>query len=379
MSEVQTAPAPPGNKPPPAGAPSQATRPSSAKRLLAALVLLLVLGALAFYGLHWWSTGRFLESTDDAYLRADNVTVAPRVSGYVAEVLVADNQAVEAGQPLLRIDPITYAATLARQQATRDARQADVAVAEARWQAELASVEQAQARLAGDTADARFAGSQVARYRGLAATGAETPEKLAQTVNQKDKADAVLKADAAAVLSAQRQAVTARAQVDQARAQVAAADEAVREANIDVGNTLIRAPAAGQVGDKTVRPGQFVQPGTRLLSVVPVKDTYVVANFKETQLHGIRPGDGATVSVDALDGRKLDATIVSLAPGTGAQFSLLPPENATGNFTKIVQRVPVRLRLDTDDATRARLVPGLSVTVTVDTKPARTGADAGRS
>ena len=342
-------------------------RRSLLKRPITWIVLLLIIGGAAGYGTYWWTTARFIESTDNAYLRADQVAVAPRVSGYVAEVLVADDQSVSAGQNLVRIDPATYSATLARQLADQNTRTADVVVAQSQLQQQLASVDEAQARLAGDVADARFAARQVDRYRGLAATGAETPEKLAQMINQRDKADAMVHTDSAALLAAQRQVTTAQAQIEQARAQVTAAQATADEAKLDVGNTLVTASIAGRVGDKTVRVGQYVQPGTRMLSIVPVQNIYVVANFKETQLARMSIGQHASVSIDALDGRSVDAVIESFAPGTGAQFSLLPPENATGNFTKIVQRVPVRLRLQADTATLARLVPGLSATVEVDT------------
>ena len=337
------------------------------KRPVTWIVLLLVVAGIVTYGVYWWNTARFLQSTDDAYLRADQVTVAPRISGYVSAVLVADNQAVTAGQPLVRIDPANYQAALVQQTATRDARQADVAVMAAQQQQQLASVEQAQAKLAGDQVDARFAARQAERYRGLAASGAETNEKLAEMVNQRDRANATLSADSAALLAAQRQAKTAEAQVQQAQAQVDAADASIREAGLDVDNTLVRASIAGRVGDRTVAIGQYVQPGTRMLTLVPVQNIYVVANFKETQIGGMRVGQHASVIVDALDGRSLDAVVDSFAPGTGSDFALLPPENATGNFTKIVQRVPVRLRLRTDPATLARLMPGLSVSVEIDT------------
>jgi membrane fusion protein, multidrug efflux system len=339
------------------------------------LVVLAVLIGAGSYGRYWWTTLRFLQSTDDAYLRADQVAMAPRVSGYVSEVLVADNQAVTAGQVLVRIDPSTYRAALAQQASTRDARQGDVVVAEAQYQQELAGVDQAAARLGGDEANLRFANRQVDRYRGLAATGAEPPEKLAQMLNQQDQAEATLHTDAAALEAARRQARTAEAKVGQARDQVAVAQAAAASAQLDVDHTEIRASISGRVGDKTVQAGQFVQPGTRMLSLVPVQDIYVVANFRETQLDGMHAGQHASVRVDALDGRRLDATIQSFAPGTGAQFSLLPPENATGNFTKIVQRVPVRLRLSADKDTLVRLMPGLSVVVEVDTSQPSAPAD----
>ncbi len=334
------------------------------------IILLLVLSGLAFFGVHWWTTARFVQGTDDAYLRADGVTMAPRISGYVSDVLVRENQPVVAGQPLVRIDPANYRATLARQTAMRDARQAEVATSQAQLQQQLAAVEQAQAQLAGDQVDAKFAAGEAERYRRLAATGAETAEKLAEMVNRRDRSDATIRSDKAALLASQRQAQTMRVQIEQARAQVEAAATSIHEADLDVGNTLVRASVAGRVGDLTVRVGQYVQPGTRMLTVVPVQDIYVVANFKETQLAAMRAGQHATVSVDALDGREIDAVVESFAPGTGSEFALLPPENATGNFTKIVQRVPVRLRLQTDAATRERLVPGLSVSVSIDTSQA---------
>jgi membrane fusion protein (multidrug efflux system) len=332
------------------------------------VVMAVLVVAIGGYGTFWWTVARFFQSTDDAYLQADQVAMAPRISGYVSAVLVTDNQAVTAGQLLVRIDPSTYQAALAQQVATRDSRQADVVAAEAEYQQDQAGVEQAQARLAGDQANLRFAEEQVKRYHGLAATGAEPPEKLSQMVNQRDQAAASVQVDLAALDASQKQVATARAKIGQAQSAVKAAQAAVDSAQLDVDHTEVKASIDGMVGDKTVQVGQFVQPGTRLLSVVPVRDVYVVANFKETQLAGMRIGQHATVRVDALDGRELDAIVQSFAPGTGAQFALLPPENATGNFTKIVQRVPVRLRLQVDKDTLARLLPGLSVVVEIDTR-----------
>jgi membrane fusion protein, multidrug efflux system len=327
--------------------------------------LLIVVGG---YGTYWWTVARFFQSTDDAYLRADQVAMAPRVSGYVSDVLVVDNQAVTAGQVLIRIDPSTYQATLAQQVATRQSRLADVVASEADYQQQQAGVEQAQAKLVGDQANLRFAEQQVTRYHGLAASGAEPPEKLASMVNQRDQAAASVQMDTAALDAAQKQVATAKAKIGQAQAQVVAAQAAVDAAQLDVDHTEVKASIDGMVGDKTVQVGQYVQPGSRLLSLVPVRDVYVVANFKETQVGRMRIGQHASVTVDALDGRTLDAVVQSFAPGTGAQFALLPPENATGNFTKIVQRVPVRLRLQVDKDTLAQLMPGLSVDVEIDTR-----------
>ncbi len=328
------------------------------------------LAAGAGWGWHWWTVGRFVQSTDDAYVAADQVAAAPRVSGYVSAVLVGDNQEVAAGQPLVRIDPANSDAALARQRAAAEARAADVATAEAQLRQQRAAVAEASARLDGARADARFTAGEAERYRRLSRSGAETAESLAKAVNERDRAQAAVRSDEAALEAERRKVDTMAAQVAQAQAEATAAGAAVSEAGLDVGNTLIRSAVAGRVGDRTVRVGQFVQPGTRLLTVVPVRDAYVVANFKETQLARMRPGQRAGIRVDALGGETLHGTLESFAPGTGSQFALLPPENATGNFTKIVQRVPVRFRLDRHGCECGRLVPGLSVTVEVDTRGA---------
>jgi membrane fusion protein (multidrug efflux system) len=346
------------------------SKPSSTLWRRPATWLTLVVASLAIvaYAHHWWTLGRFLESTNDGYIRADQVVAAPRVSGYVDEVLVVDNQSVQVGQPLVRIDAETYRAVLARQRATFDARQTDITVAEARVQQQLAAVDKATAKLDGSRVGARFAAKEAERYRILRATGAESVERLAQMVNDSNQADVAERSSMAALNAAKRQTETLRAQIGQARAQAEAADAAMQEANLDVGHTLIRASIAGRVGDLTVRVGQFVQPGTRMLSIVPGDNIYVVANFKETQISGLRVGQPATISVDALRGQVLRGVLDSFSPSTGAQFALLPPENATGNFTKVVQRVPVRFTIAVDEGTRARLLPGLSVTVEIDTR-----------
>ena len=173
--------------------------------------------------------------------------------------------------------------------------------------------------------------------------------------------------------SAQTQIDATSAQIAQARAQVEAAQASLRQAQLDVNDTTLYSPIAGRVGDRSVRIGQYVQPGTRLLTVVPVQSVYLEANFKETQIGHMMPGQRATLHVDALRGVDLHGVVDSFAPGTGAQFALLPPENATGNFTKIVQRVPVRIRVDADPQTRSLLLPGLSVTVDVDTRSVHAG------
>jgi membrane fusion protein (multidrug efflux system) len=342
-------------------------------------VLLLSIGAVAaiaavIYGVRWWTVGRFIESTDDAYLQADSVTIAPKVSGYVSEVYVTDNQAVTVGQPLVRLDRRQYQAILEQANATIAARKADIERGAAELLQQQANIAQARAQSQGARSAETHAIEEVKRYEPLVATGAETNEKLADLVNARNQAAATVAADIAAVQAAERQPATTQAQIEQARAQLQASEASFRQAQLDTQDTVISSTLAGRVGDRSVRVGQYAQPGTRLMTIVPVQDVYLVANFKETQIGLMRAGQPATIHVDALSGTDLHGTVVSFSPGTGSQFALLPPQNATGNFTKIVQRVPVRIHIDAGQETRAVLVPGLSVTVRVDTRSGRESA-----
>jgi membrane fusion protein (multidrug efflux system) len=328
------------------------------------VLAVVALGALGY----WWLVGRFIQSTDDAYLQADSVTVAPKVSGYVTEVYVGDNATVKAGDPLVRLDNRQYQAALDQAKATVDARRADVERAQAGIQQQHAAIEQARAQLHVAQVSAKHAEDEVRRYGPLAKTGAESSDQLSVLTSNRDQAQASLAADKAALDQAQARIADLNAQLAQAQAQLEAAQASASQAQLDLQDTLVRASLSGRIGDRTVRVGQYAQPGTRLMTVVPVQSIYLTANFKETQLGRMHAGQTATVHVDALPDADLHGVVDSFAPGTGAQFALLPPENATGNFTKIVQRVPVRIRLDTDEQTRKQLVPGLSVTVDVDTR-----------
>lgn len=334
------------------------------------LLALAAVGAVValIWGVRWWTYGRFIQTTDDAYLKADSMTVAPKVSGYVAEVYVTDNQQVAVGQELVRLDSRQYQASLEQATATIAARKADIERAEAELAQQQSNIAQARAQLAGARANETHAIEEVKRYEPLVATGAETHERLADLINTRNQATATVAADVAALESAERQPATTRAQLDQARAQLDAAAASARQAQLDNQDTIIRSTLAGRVGDRTVRVGQYAQPGTRLMTIVPVQDIYLEANFKETQIGLMRAGQPATIHVDALPGADLHGTVVSFSPGTGSEFALLPPQNATGNFTKIVQRVPVRIKVDAGQEARKVLVPGLSVTVHVDTR-----------
>jgi membrane fusion protein (multidrug efflux system) len=334
--------------------------------LAAVLCVLAIAGLIA--GARWLVYGRYIESTDDAYLRADSVTVSPRVNGYVDQVYVIDNQFVKVGDPLVRIDLRNYQAALSQQDATVDARSADIKAAENQIAQQGATVESARAQLVGAEAAAKFADDEATRFKGLRDQGVETDERYAQAANDRNQADASVLGAQANVKVAERQLETLGSQVNQARAQLEAAKAAANAARLNLDDTVIRASINGRIGDKTVQLGQFVQPGTRLMSVVPVQDVYLVANYKETQVRRMRVGQKATVNVDALGDGPIPGIVESFAPGTGAQFALLPPENATGNFIKIVQRVPVRIRLTPARDVAPRLVPGLSVSVDIDTR-----------
>jgi membrane fusion protein, multidrug efflux system len=339
--------------------------------------LALLVGAIAILvaGLLWYSDretrGKYMQSTDNAYVSADSVVVAPRIGGYVERVFVAENQAVRQGQPLAELDPREYRAQTEQITSQIGAATATAETTRSQIAEQQAAIAQAQAQLGAARAEADFAAQQVARYQPLAASGAEPRERLAQLQTQARQARERVEAAQAGLLAAQRRVGTLNAQVRQAQSQAEAARAQLAGARVNVEATLLRAAIDGRVGDLAVRVGQFVQPGTRMMTLVPVDRLFIEANFKETQLGLMRVGQPVSIEVDALPGIELTGRLASFAPGTGAQFSVLPPQNATGNFTKIVQRVPVRIAIDARPEVRRLLVPGMSVEVTVDTRAAK--------
>jgi membrane fusion protein, multidrug efflux system len=342
-------------------------KPSPLKNPVVRLVLLAVLVAAIVLGGLWYmryeAHGKYQQSTNDAFIQSDAVVVSSKVNGYVDRVFVADNQQVKAGQPLVQIDPRDYRAQAEQAQAQIGVR--------AQIREQQAAIDQARAQLAAAQSSLAFARGEVSRYTPLAATGAETGERLSQLRDQARQAAAQVVQARAGLVAAQRRVGTLQAQIGQAQSQGRAARAQLAAADVNVGSTVIRASRDGRIGDKTVQPGQFVQPGVRMMSIVPVQQLYVEANFKETQLGLMRVGQPVTVKIDALDGVELRGKVESLSPGTGAQFSLLPPQNATGNFTKIVQRVPVRIAIDVGPETAKLLLPGMSAEVIVNTISAK--------
>jgi len=343
--------------------------PEKKRKIRIALTIAGVVVLLAGGGWFAYHTfvGKYNETTDDAYIQADTVTVAPKVAGYVDAVLVRENQDVRAGQPLVRIDPRDYNAQTEQFQAQVDIAKANADAVRAQIAEQESSVAAARAQLAAARQAASFAQGEAQRYAPLVQIGAENAQALAERRNQAAQAAEQVAAQRAALATAEKRIASLRAQVRQAEAQGEAAAAQLRAAGVNLQATTVSASIAGRVGDATVRVGQFVQPGARLMTLVPVGSLYISANFKETQIGRMRVGQPAEIKVDALPRVKLRGRVDSLAPGTGAQFSLLPPQNATGNFTKIVQRVPVRIALDASPEVRQVLLPGLSVKVTVDT------------
>ena len=332
--------------------------------------------AISYYGWHYWTIGRFEQSTDDAYVQADSSILAPKVSGYISEVLVGDNQPVKAGQLLARIDDRDYQAALAQARANVAAAQADIDNLNASLKEQQAVIAQASATIELDKANLTFMQQDNNRYATLARQGSGTVQAAQQALSKRNIAQATLDHDVASLDAAKRQTGVLMAQLGKANA-VLAQDQALqRQAELNVGYTNIVAPIDGVVGNRTLRVGQYVQAGTQLMAVVPLASTYVVANFEETQLANIRPHEPVDLSVDTYSGTTVRGYVDSIAPASGQEFALLPPDNATGNFTKIVQRIPVKIAIDRRDPLRGDLRPGMSVIATVDTK-AHAGAGAG--
>lgn len=332
---------------------------------LASLFAVIGIGAV-WYGHHWWTVGRFLQSTDDAYVGADVTVIAPKVAGIIAKVNVADNQAVHAGDLLVKLDDRDYRTALAKAVAAVAAEQATLAVLDATRRLQEAIVAQAEAGVAAADAQIALTRDDQTRYRELSAREFASVQTLQKAETAYKEALADGKKARAVLEAARRQLEVIDTQKEQIKAALAQAIAERDIAQINLGYTELRAPVDGVIGNRSARTGAYATVGAQLLSLVPAHGLWVDANFKESQLAGIRPGLSASVEADALPGRVFHGHVASLAPATGAQFSVLPPENATGNFTKIVQRVPVRILLDGDASALGSLRPGLSVTAVVD-------------
>ena len=352
-------------EPVPAEAPSPRGR--IVKRAAMGLGLLAATALAGDFGYDYWTTGRFMESTDDAYVQADYTTVAPKVSGYIADVLVQDNEPVKAGQVLAHIDDRDFRTAQAQAKASEEAAEAAIRNIDAETILQQSVIEEAKAQIAASQASLKFNRTDVVRYNELAKSGFASEQRAQQSETARSQSGAEVERDQAALAAAEKKIAVLETQHAQAIAERDRAQAALHQADLNLSYTTIAAPVDGTVGARSLRVGEYVAAGTQLMAVVPLNAAYIVANFKETQLTRFRDRQPVTVKVDSFPGVKVTGHVDSLSPASGLEFSLLPPDNATGNFTKIVQRIPVKIVLD--DARLANLLrAGMSVEPTVNTK-----------
>jgi membrane fusion protein (multidrug efflux system) len=332
---------------------------------------IVALAGASWYGYDYWTVGQYLVSTDDAYVKADNTTIAPKVSGYLDRVLVGDNEHVKAGQVLARIDDRDFRVALDQAKADVAAANATVTSKQAQLEVQQAVIAAARATIDVDNAAKVFAKQENKRYTDLAATGFGSVQNAQQAQARDAGADAAIQRDIANLTSALKQVDLLNAEILQARAAAARAAALQRQAELNLGYTTIVSPIDGVVGNRSLRVGQFVQAGTQLMAIVPAEGAYVVANFKETQLTHVQAGQAVDIEVDTFPGQ-----VDSIAPASGQEFALLPPDNATGNFTKVVQRIPVKIALDAAHGPAIALRPGMSVIPTIATRSTAPTANA---
>ncbi len=346
----------------------QKNRPAILKRVALALLIAatgLGVGKLAY---DWWTVGRFIENTDDAYVGGDVTVIAPKVAGFIAQLDVTDNQQVHAGDLLLKLDDRDYRATLAKADAAVAVQQATLQNLDATRHLQEAMVAQAQAEITASDAEVVRTHDDQVRYKQLLTTDSASAQSAEAADTDYKRALADGEKYKAALAAAQRQLDVIATQKLQVQAAVNEASAQRDLAQLDVGYTELRAPIDGTVGNRSAQTGAYATIGSQLISLVPASGLWVDANYKESQLAKMHPGSPATIEVDSIPGKVFHGHVVSIAPATGAQFSVLPPQNATGNFTKIVQRVAVRIVLDHEADALGQLRPGLSVTAKVDTR-----------
>jgi membrane fusion protein (multidrug efflux system) len=344
------------------------------KQLALLALACIAASAASAYAHHWWTVGRFIESTDDAYVGGNVTPISPHISGFIAEILVTDNERVNAGQLLVRLDDRDVRAAADHAEAILRQRTAMLAGLRAKYELQQSAIEQAAADLDAKTAQASFAKVDAERYLTLARSDYGSRQNAERTHAQDHAARAAVASARAALVAATQQLSVLSANIDEAAAAVAQAQADLQTARLNLGYAEIRAPIDGYVGNRAARVGAYVPQGTYLLTIVPARGLWLDANFKEDQLARMQPGQPATIVADTLPGHVFRGHVLSLAPATGAVFSVIPPENATGNFTKIVQRVPVRIVLDDEDASLGRIRPGLSTLATVDTRSESRGS-----
>jgi len=329
-------------------------------KLLRVAVAIVVIAIVAWACTRLFSNAQ-AQSTNDAYVAADFTLVAPRVAGQISEVLVDDNQDVKAGQPLVRIDDRDFRAALMSAEAEVAGAQASVANFDAQIARQPSLVEQARATLQADQASIGYARANASRYEDLSEAGAGTAQEQQQASSTLAGQLAQQSHDEAVLTATEQNLEVLRTERDKAAGALEHAQAVLEQAKLNLSYTEIRAPVDGKVGRRTARVGAFVTPGAPVLAIVPLAGAYVVANFQESQIANMRPGESVRVSVDSLPGVVIRGHVDSLAPATGVSFAPFAPDNATGNFTKVVQRVPVKITIDRGQPAAAALSVGLSV------------------
>ena len=372
---AETPVAPAADKPAAASTASAAPKSGNRKEFVMMGVALLVALAAAGYGVHYLLVGRFYVSTDDAYVRANNTTLGARVSGHIAAILPGDNTLVHTGEVILRIDDGDYRIAVEAARSKIATQEATIERIGRQVTAQESAVEQASANLVSAEAGLKRAGLDYERQQALSAKGFASHATFEQSEAGRDQGMAAVRAAQAAYDAARDNVEVTKAQQAEAKAQLAELRSSLAKAERDLDFTLVRAPVDGTFSNRMVNTGDFVAMGQRLGNVVPLDDVFIDANYKETQLKRIRPGQPATISVDAYGHRKFEGVVESIAPAAGSVFTLLPPDNATGNFTKIVQRLPVRIRVPKSVARQNLLRAGMSVYATVDTREGAKDAD----
>jgi membrane fusion protein, multidrug efflux system len=357
--------APPPSQDVTANAVVPAKKPPVRRIVLGSLVII-ALAAAVTYGYDWWTLGRFQISTDDAYVKADMSVLGAKVSGYVMAVPFAENSPVKKGDVVLKLDDGDYQLAVKSAEAKIETQKAQILTVAEQKKAQLSAVASAEAELASATAIELNAVQTQKRASQLVKSQAGSQQALDDATRSRATAGASVSAAQAGIEAAKAQLAILSSQEDSARRQLDELAIALEKAERDLAFTEIKAPFDGIVANRAVEPGQFVNAGTRLLAVVPTQRSFVTANFKETQIASIHPGQKAVVTVDAFEGESFEGRVESLAPASGSEFSLLPPDNATGNFTKITQRLPVKIALSPELASRLR--PGFSATVSVDSR-----------
>ncbi|KFI10344.1 HlyD family secretion protein [Vibrio coralliilyticus] len=343
------------------------TKPAKSRKApLIATAIMLSLGLLG--GGYWFGYGQYFESTDNAYLQGEITTISPKVAGYIEHSFVNDNQKVKKGDLLVQIDDRDYRTALEQAKAHLTVTQSSVENLKAQQTLQQSQIHQAESRVDSAKAEYDRAIQQVQRSRSLLKRNYASQDEVDNMLAQQKVTQAELDEAKASLVAAHDQLAVIDSDIKQAQASIVESQTAVEQAQLNLDYTKIYAPVDGIVGKRSVREGLLVQAGTPLMSLVPTSDVWIEANFKETQLSGIHQGQKVEIELDAFPGQPLEGIVDSFSPATGAKFALLPPENATGNFTKIVQRVPVKITIPDQQALKGRLLPGLSVVATIDTR-----------